>query len=660
MKLFQKISKRSSSISQISLNDFLEYFNYNGLNYPLQLNQTQGAKTEEIGHDFSGLTDAAYKQNGVVFACLMVRQLLFQEARFQFRRYQSGRPGEYFGTRELLPLEQPWPNGTTGDLLARAIQDVDLAGNFYAVRMFNGLRRLRPDYVTIALGSKFDPEHAATAPDVEVAGYVYNPPDGETRVYGPKEVAHFAPYPDPQASFRGMSWLQPVIREIMGDQAATTHKLKYFEQGATPNMVVTFEPSVDADKVKTWIDMLEDKMGGAENAYRTLYLGGGADAKVVGSNLEQVDFKNVQGAGETRIAAAAGVPPVIVGLSEGLQAATYSNYSQARRRFADGTMRPLWRNFAGSMATVIRVPRNADLWYDDRDIPFLAEDVKDAAEVRSTDATAIKALTEAGYDPDSVVDAVTAGDLTRLAHSGMYSVQLQPPGSDNSPDNPDQMGRSLTRAKDASPPGEASMRALIGAFVSAERDIRELLTKAIKGRREKHLSDAISILAELRKEDPTEALQAAYADAYDDAALKVEEKAQGDAISDPIRPLTDALREKLDEGVSETESRLGKAFRSVTEENYDDVATSALVAHVDDANREWSLGSWADMTISTLGRRATSRGIVNAVGRGQVQVSSHGTTHPVCQPLEGVVFHAQAAPEPPFHPGCQHMLIPLT
>jgi phage portal protein BeeE len=53
-----------------------------------------------------------------------------------------------------------------------------------------------------------------------------------------------------------------------------------------------------------------------------------------------------QGAGETRIAAAAGVPPVIVGLSEGLQAATYSNYSQARRRFADGTMRPLWRNAA--------------------------------------------------------------------------------------------------------------------------------------------------------------------------------------------------------------------------------------------------------------------------------------------------------------------------
>ena len=31
------------------------------------------------------------------------------------------------------------------------------------------------------------------------------------------------------------------------------------------------------------------------------------------ANLKELDFKSTQGAGETRIAAAAGVPPVIVG-----------------------------------------------------------------------------------------------------------------------------------------------------------------------------------------------------------------------------------------------------------------------------------------------------------------------------------------------------------
>jgi hypothetical protein len=80
-----------------------------------------------------------------------------------------------------------------------------------------------------------------------------------------------------------------------------------------------------------------------------MFLGGGADAKVVGSDLKQIDFKVTQGHGETRIAAAAGSRRSSSGCPKGLDSATYSNYAQARRRFADMTMRPLWRNAAGSL-----------------------------------------------------------------------------------------------------------------------------------------------------------------------------------------------------------------------------------------------------------------------------------------------------------------------
>jgi hypothetical protein len=104
--------------------------------------------------------------------------------------------------------------------------------------------------------------------------------------------------------------------------------------------------------------------------------------KVVGADMRQLDFKATQGAGETRICAAARVPAIIVGVSEGLESATYSNYGQARRAFADLTMRPMWRDFAHSLATIVQVPSDSELWYDDRDIPFLQEDVKDEAEIR--------------------------------------------------------------------------------------------------------------------------------------------------------------------------------------------------------------------------------------------------------------------------------------
>jgi hypothetical protein len=232
-----------------------------------------------------------------------------------------------------------------------------------------------------------------------------------------------------------MSWLTPVLREIMGDQAATEHKLMFFENGATPNMVVSMSPDIQPSKFREWEEIFRESTEGVANAYRTLFLGGGADVNVVGSHFQQIDFKETQGAGETRIAAAAGVPPVIAGFSEGLQAATYSNYGQARRRFADGTMRPLWRNAAGSLSRLLTVPTAAELWYDDRDVPFLQDDQVDAAQVQATKASTINTLITAGFKPDAVVQAVMADDLKRLdrEHTNMFSVQLQKPGAQDAP-----------------------------------------------------------------------------------------------------------------------------------------------------------------------------------------------------------------------------------
>lgn len=657
MKLFQAFGKRSSALG---LDELIEFFNYQGLSYPVQPTQTLGTTVEEIGGDFQGLAQAAYKQNGVVFACMMVRQLLFQEARFKYRRLESGRPGEYFGTTDLVPLEKPTPNSTTGDLLARVMQDGDLAGNWYGVRRDNQIHRLHPEYVVIVLGSKSDPRNAATAWDTEVIGYGYKPPMGEPEFFLPQEVAHYAPYPDPLANFRGMSWLTPVIREIMGDQAAMTHKLKFFEQGATVNLVVKFDPGLDQKAVESWIAMMEERIGGAANAYRTLYLGGGADATPVGSDMKDVAFKEVVGAGETRIAAAAGVPPVIVGLSEGLQAATYSNYSQARRRFADGTMRPLWRNIAASLSSVIRVPPRAELWYDDRDIPFLADDQKEAAETQATNAQAIKALAEAGYEPGSVVDAVTAGDLKRLTHSGLFSVQLQKPGAGETKlgvsegEAPEEKSARalLTRSADTSPPGEADLRSIVARFEAVEAEVRSLLAEATVGDRERLLGKALTALGSLRGERVADAVYVAYDTAYDNAVEDIEAQRS----SPGAERLAESLDEKLAAAVTEAEGRSKEAFPEVDQDNLEDLSQDAVTGFVDEADRRWAIGAYAAMEAHTLGRRATSRGVKDAAAGGLVRVSSHGTKVPICVPLEGKTFPATSAPEPPFHEGCQHML----
>ncbi|MBT8241277.1 MAG: phage portal protein, partial [Acidimicrobiia bacterium] len=133
----------------------------------------------------------------------------------------------------------------------------------------------------------------------------------------------------------------------------------------------------------------------------------------------------------TRIAAAGGIHPTVIGLSEGLQGSSLNagNYGQARRRVSDGTLRPLWRDFAGSFETLVPPPSGAELWYDDRDIAFLRDDEQDLATIRQTDASSIRQLVDAGFTPASVVAAIQADDMNLLEHTNLFSVQLQAPGS---------------------------------------------------------------------------------------------------------------------------------------------------------------------------------------------------------------------------------------
>jgi hypothetical protein len=425
---------------------YLNLFNtfmFNGVTYPIGMTQTLTGDRETIDRSFAAIVEQAYQGNGTVFACELARFMLFSEARFQFRRMRSGRPAELYGTQDLAILEDPWPGGVTGDLLTSALLDADLAGNAFIARRDSDrgrLVRLRPDWIEIVLGSQDGRPADIWDIDAEPLGYVYYP-GGKFSGRDPEflqrtEVAHFAPVKDPLAMFRGMSWLTPVLREIASDTAATNHKLKYFENGATPNMVVSLDKDVPPQKFADFVKLFKEKEPVGLDVYKTLYLGGGADAKVVGGSLQQIDFKVVQGAGETRIASAAGVPSVIAGFSEGLAGSSLNagNYSSARRRFVDGTIRPLWRNFAGSMQTIVPPPPGSILWYDDRDIAFLREDAKDRADIQSVEAQSIRTLIDAGYVAESIIAAIQGEDWSLLKHSGLFSVQLQAPGATKMPE----------------------------------------------------------------------------------------------------------------------------------------------------------------------------------------------------------------------------------
>jgi len=412
-----------------------------GQSFLAGLNQTWPAKSDEepISDSYEAYALQLFQQNPVVFSAVVARLAVFSQARLAYRRFEGGRPQNLFGDTSLRKFERPWPGGTTSDLLGKILLRSELAGNSFVWDSGRRLHVWRPDRVTIILGSKLEPDDPAAAEDAEVIGYGYHPGGDKTRkprIYLPDEVAHFAPIEDPVAHYRGMSWLTPVIREVQADSAATEHKWQFFQNGATPNMVVKFDPQMTVDQAREFKELMEAEHAGYHNAYKTLFLGGGADATVVGANFEQLDFKGTQGKGETRIAMASGVPATILGASEGLSGSSLNagNYSQAKRLFSDIRLQHLWGNVCASLEVLADVPQGAHLWFDTRSIPFLQDDLKDTAEIQQKQAAAIRQLVDGGFDPATVVAAVQADDMSLLNHTGKLSVQLQEPGAQEADD----------------------------------------------------------------------------------------------------------------------------------------------------------------------------------------------------------------------------------
>jgi hypothetical protein len=111
----------------------------------------------------------------------------------------------------------------------------------------------------------------------------------------------------------------------------------------------------------------------------------------------------------------------------------------ARRIFADSWIYPSLQDISASLESILTLPKSrsgepdSELWFDTADMPLLREDAKDAAEIQQIQATTITMLVREGFTAPSATAAVIGQDMNLLVHTGLVSVQLQPPGTVTQP-----------------------------------------------------------------------------------------------------------------------------------------------------------------------------------------------------------------------------------
>src|SRR5258707_3139896 len=388
---------------------------------------------EAVLPQLAAFAQQSYGTSSIVFAAILVRMALFSEARFQF---QAKDDKHLFGNETLAKLEEPFgPGTTTGELLVRMEQDASLAGQAYIWDPpgEDRLVRLRPDWVTIISEVVSVPEGGQYRRKI---GFWHEPPknvldQGQGFFVPAEECVHWVPVPDPQADFRGMSWLTPAYREITGDSAMTQYKIRHLQHDASPNVMVRYVQKLAPGAIDSIRERYNASYAGPENAGGTLVLDQGADLTVVGSNLSQLDFANVPAVGVERILADANVPGVLVGL-EPLRGAG-RGYQESMQTLANLYGRRKWRSACGALSQLLDVPAGNRLWFDTSDIAALQDGEMERGQAALVRAQALLALVQAGYTHESAIAAVDAMDLSQLKAGGVGTpassapVQHMPP-----------------------------------------------------------------------------------------------------------------------------------------------------------------------------------------------------------------------------------------
>lgn len=395
---------------------------YSGRSYLLS-NQSYGPNEDaRLTGERQALTS-----NGVVYGIFRARADLFSQARFVWKRYGAGpKPmaADVTTNTALRPLDNP------ASILEWCEIDVATTGNSYWVLDGGVLRRLPAEWVSIVLGSDREADDPQLAWDARPVGVIYKPPAlpadrAETFLWS--EVAHYCPERDPDARFRGMSWLRPAMEDVVSDNSARRFLTKFWENHATANSVITFDPDKDVEEIREFRDLFLEKHQGVDRAFRTAFLGGGADIKVIGSSLKDLDSGNIRKQVHFDISLAAGVNPMAVGLME----VNYSNTKEGNRSITDRKLRYLWMKAVEAFRPLVERPQGFELWYDVSGVAALQSDALDDAEVQVKQFTTMEIGIRSGFDPDTVARAVTSGDTSKVIgnHTNLVSVQLQPPGT---------------------------------------------------------------------------------------------------------------------------------------------------------------------------------------------------------------------------------------
>jgi HK97 family phage portal protein len=269
-------------------------------------------------------------------------------------------------------LEQPTPTLSWNDYIWHVASHLLLTGHTYIWKWRNGLHQVSEMWPVPT--SWVTPRYDAQG---RLSHYSVHQGAGRSVDVLPRDMIRCV-FPDPSNLTGGLGPLQAALRDTQTDEARADYIIEMLENNRSPGMIIKqlypWSPE-EKDDVRA---ALNQGLGRGRRG-NPLFVSGEGAAIEQSAPLSDLDWPGISNLSETRICAAFGVPPIIIGLRAGLEHGTYSNFEQAIKVFFEGTVAPLWSMLGvtftrGLLRDEGESNRAIRVHHDTKDVKALQED----------------------------------------------------------------------------------------------------------------------------------------------------------------------------------------------------------------------------------------------------------------------------------------------
>lgn len=229
-------------------------------------------------------------------------------------------------------------------LKSSIVRDIDIAGGAFILPVKNALGGLHSFQI-------LDPRSIKIVANKygEILKFIQRI-GTDTEEFEADELFYLTEMMDPDNEVLGLSKIENLIYDVMGDDEAMKSNYAFFKNNAVPNSIVILDERISEENYQDTINQLKKQFAGGANRHKVSTNVGIKDIKTIGQSNKDMEFISLRQFTTDKVCAGLSVPKTILGYHDGVNFSTADNHY---RTFIEETIRPLEDLIADKFTEII-------------------------------------------------------------------------------------------------------------------------------------------------------------------------------------------------------------------------------------------------------------------------------------------------------------------